>query len=122
MLLLLLASLLLLLHGARGSPLRGSEGTSFDREKFCTETSAGAAARFCGSREFAERGEITSDTVAMVAEREARDAARKACDKSFDVVALSEPAATGFNTEAKGRAKAVADETAQRLCEQMSLR
>ena len=117
-----LSSLLLLLCGAHSSPLRGREVAGFDQAAFCAETSTGSAARFCASRAFAERGEITSDTVAMVAETEARDAARKACEKAFAVVAVSEPAVATFALGTKERAKSASDNAAQRLCEQMSRR
>ena len=92
----------------------------FDRDIFCGDASAGSSAKYC-TRVFHERGDVTKETVAMVAERDARDAAMKACATAFERGDLLAPSASRDDSEgAKHRAKAASDDTARMLCEQMS--
>ena len=61
----------------------------FDPVIFCREKARGSAEQFCGNAEFTEHGEITADTVSLVATKDAAEEASKACMRHFDGVKLN---------------------------------
>lgn len=94
----------------------------FDLHIFCRAISTESSAKYCSDRTFAERGDVTKDTVSMVAVQEAQVSAEKACKLAFEhsSVEKGERFLHFPDTATKARAKDASDVTAQRLCEQMS--
>ena len=121
-LMLLLLILLMQSSISHGTLPRVTTAAAFDRKIFCEEIASGSSAQFCADRAFAERGDVTSGTVAMVAVQEARDAALKVCNKAFEYedIVTSTSSSSSSHEAIKSRAKAASDDTARRLCEQMS--
>ena len=113
----LTTAILLLANCANFANSADPRKISFDPVTFCHEKARGAAEEFCGGAEFSDRGEVTANTVSLVATRDAEDEASKACKRHFDAAKLNGVKDDDASVQelAEKDAKAKAQEFCQRV-------